>query len=81
MSNEGGHAFNVDGYNANSNLYHVNYGWSGDGNGDFALNAFRDGSGVFNQYQQMVIGIQPPPQGPAVKVGKRNISMECYAGE
>ena len=81
ISNEGGHAFNVDGYNANSNLYHVNYGWSGDGNGDFALNAFRDGSGVFNQYQQMVIGIQPPPQGPAVKVGKRNISMECYAGE
>ena len=40
ISSEGGHAFNVDGYNATSNLYHVNYGWSGDGNGDFALNAF-----------------------------------------
>lgn len=81
ISSEGGHAFNVDGYNADDNTYHVNYGWSGDGNGDFALNAFRDGSSTFNQYQQMVIGIQPGYQGPAVQTSSRNLSLACYTGE
>ena len=57
----GGHAFNVDGYTVSSNLYHVNWGWSGAGDGDFALNAFIDYEGWnFDLYQQMVIGIQPP---------------------
>ena len=57
----GGHAFNVDGYTASSNLYHINWGWSGAGDGDFALNAFIDYEGWnFDLYQQMVIGIQPP---------------------
>ena len=57
----GGHAFNVDGYTVSSNKYHINWGWSGTGNGDFALNAFTDYDGwTFDIYQQMVIGIQPP---------------------
>ena len=57
----GGHAFNVDGYTVSSNKYHINWGWSGTGNGDFALNAFTDYTGwTFDIYQQMVIGIQPP---------------------
>ena len=61
LSNSSGHAFNVDGYTASTNKYHINWGWSGSGNGDFALNAFTDYSGdTFNQYQSMVIGIQPP---------------------
>lgn len=59
--NGGGHAFNVDGYTSSSNKYHINWGWSGAGNGDFALNAFTDMDGMtFDIYQQMVIGIQPP---------------------
>ena len=61
LSNNGGHAFNVDGYTVSTNKYHVNWGWSGSGNGDFALNAFTDSEGdTYNQYQSMVIGIQPP---------------------
>ena len=36
----GGHAFNIDGYDSNSNKYHVNFGWSGTSNDWFALNAF-----------------------------------------
>ena len=56
-----GHAFNVDGYNGNTDLYHVNWGWSGSGNDWFAMNAFIDPDGdTFNQYQQAIIGIQPP---------------------
>jgi len=61
LSQNGGHAFNVDGYNATTNKYHINWGWSGSGNGDFALNAFTDYEGdTYNEYQSMVIGIQPP---------------------
>ena len=57
----GGHAFNVDGYTVSSNKYHINWGWGGYGDGDFALNAFTDADGwTFDIYQQMVIGIQPP---------------------
>ena len=56
----GGHAFNVDGYNATTNKYHINWGWSGSYNNYFALNAFNGGGSTYNQYQQMVIGIQPP---------------------
>lgn len=60
----GGHAFNVDGYDSSTNKYHVNYGWSGDGNGWFALNAFNYGDYTLNQNQQMIIGIQPPGYQP-----------------
>ncbi|MBQ9556703.1 MAG: C10 family peptidase [Muribaculaceae bacterium] len=61
LSTTSGHAFNVDGYTVSTNMYHVNWGWSGSGNGDFALNAFTDMDGeTFNEYQSMVIGIQPP---------------------
>lgn len=81
ISSSGGHAFNVDGYNAESNKYHVNYGWSGDGNGDFALNAFSDGSSTFNQYQQMVIGIQPPAQVPTLRSSTKAISIESFTNE
>ena len=61
LSNNGGHAFNVDGYTVSTDKYHINWGWSGSGNGNFALNAFTDYEGdTYNQYQSMVIGIQPP---------------------
>ena len=73
----GGHAFNVDGYNANTNRYHINFGWSGEGNDYFALNSF-DG---YNQYQQMVIGIQPPMTNPRLKTDVTSLSMECFKNQ
>ena len=74
----GGHAFNVDGYDATTNKYHVNFGWSGESNNYFALNSFTGGGSTFNQYQQMVIGIQPPLKIPRLKVDKSDLSMECF---
>lgn len=56
----GGHAFNVDGYRDSDNKYHVNWGWSGDGNTWCVMNSFSDGSYTFNQSQQAVIGVEPP---------------------
>ena len=81
LSSYGGHAFNVDGYRVSDNKYHVNFGWSGSGNGWFALNAFNGSGSVYNRYQQMVIGIQPPAAVPTIKVSPSNIDMEAYPGK
>ena len=77
----GGHAFNVDGYDASTNKYHINFGWSGDYNNYYALNAFNGGGSVFNQYQQMVIGIQPPIKSPRLKADKSEISLQCFKNQ
>jgi len=79
----GGHAFNVDGYNGSTNKYHINFGWSGDGNAWCSLNSFGYSSYNFNVYQQMVIGIQPPQatNTPKLTVTPTELEMNCYAGE
>ena len=73
-----GHAFNVDGYKSSDNTYHVNWGWSGDGNGDFVLNAFSSSGYTFNIEQQMIMGIQPPASGPSIKVSPSKLYMDAY---
>ena len=54
-----GHAFNVDGYDAELGMFHVNFGWEGEDNGYYMLNDFTGLDLTFNIYQQMVIGLQP----------------------
>ncbi len=76
-----GHAFNVDGYDPAANTYHVNWGWSGIGNGDFVLNAFSYGRYTFNVEQQMIIGIQPPVTTPTLRVSPLRLSMEAYVDQ
>ena len=78
--NGGGHAFNIDGYRSSDNKYHVNLGWSGEGNAWCALNSFGSGS-YYNVYQQMVVGIQPPAQGPAIKVNTKSLDMNAYVNK
>lgn len=73
-----GHAFNVDGYNSADNTYHVNFGWSGIGNGDYALNAFSYRDYTFNIEQQMIRGIQPPIISPTIRVNAYNLTMSSY---
>ncbi len=76
----GGHAFNVDGYDSSINKYHINFGWSGDGNSWCAMNAFSDGGGyTFNSDQQMVIGIQPA--SGEIKATPSEVSFKGFAGE
>ena len=76
-----GHAFNVDGYTPGTNTYHVNWGWSGEGNGDFALNAFTGGGSTYNIEQQMVMGIQPPVQGPRIRVSPSKLDVASYVDQ
>ncbi len=83
-SNAGGHAFNVDGYRSSDNKYHVNFGWSGDGNAWCSLNSFGYSSYNFNVYQQMVIGIQPPSGStatPTLSVSPTSLSFSTTAGQ
>lgn len=61
----GGHSFVCDGYNSNG-YFHFNWGWGGNSDGYFLLNALNPGSlgtgggsGGFNSYQTIVIGIEP----------------------
>ena len=77
-----GHAFNIDGYDGNGN-YHINWGWNGRGNGDFALNAFTYGNYTFGTGQQMVIGIQPPEgyQNPRLQAYPNRIDIESYINQ
>lgn len=48
-TDEGGHAFVCDGYNSDD-FFHFNFGWSGSGNGYFALNA-SEGSNPVGGYE------------------------------
>ena len=66
-----GHAFVLDGYNADSEKFHVNWGWSGSYNGYFSLTATPaltpNGTGIgggvagesYTASQAAVIGIKP----------------------
>ena len=78
-----GHAFNVDGYDANDDTYHINWGWNGRGNGFFALNAFSYQGYTFGTGQQMVIGIQPPEDhlNPRLQAYPRVLDMQSYINE
>ena len=83
-SSAGGHAFNVDGYNSSTNKYHINFGWSGEGNAWCSLNSFGYSSYNFNVYQQMVIGIQPPSGStatPTLSVSPSSLSFSTTSGQ
>lgn len=62
----GGHCFVCDGYNDND-YFHFNWGWSGNYDGYFLIDALNPGgtgtgggTGGYNDGQQAVIGIHPP---------------------
>ena len=81
----GGHAFNVDGYDAANDLYHVNFGMSADKNTYYALNAFTldNGMTVYDFYPLLFAGLQPPgmTNDPRIGVNTSSLNMECYVGE
>ena len=78
----GGHAFNVDGYRSSDSKYHINFGWSGDGNSWCALNSFGYSSYNFSSSQQMVIGIEPGDSNPTLVINPASLSFTgCYPNE
>lgn len=72
-SNQGGHAFVVDGCNSNG-YYHVNWGWNGTSNGYFALTdltptdqGIGSSEGGYNLRQGLMYNIMPD-RGGAVNI-------------
>lgn len=68
--NDAGHAFILDGYDSVNSLFHVNWGWSGSGDGWFDLyNSELNVYGYhFSALQAALLGVQPqqpaPPEPP-----------------
>ena len=73
-----GHAFNIDGYNADEDTYHINWGWSGSSNNYFVLNAFKGGGMTYDVGQQLIIGIEPPATEPTIKPQFSRIRTQAY---
>ena len=77
----GGHCFVADGYD-NNDYFHFNWGWGGNADGYFNINALNPGSlgtgggsGGFNSGHQAVIGIEPPSGGG----GSADLDMRLYS--
>lgn len=73
-----GHAFDIDGYDASKNKYHINWGW-GSGGGYYALNAFNPSNYHFNDMQQMIVGLKPQ-SSPEIEVNPTSKSFSLGAG-
>ena len=81
----GGHAFNVDGYDADNDMYHVNFGMSAEKNTYYALNGFTldNGMTVYDFYPILFADVQDPSltTDPRIYTSTNALTMECYAGE
>jgi len=62
-SDDGGHQFVLAGYDTKDNFY-VNWGWSGNGNGYYAIDAFAYNSHSFIYNQDAVLGMKPAGYDP-----------------
>lgn len=70
----GGHAFVCDGFDA-SNKFHFNWGWSGYGNGFYAVSALNPVGEDFNNYCSAIINIQPLTSGyPTYCTGTKTLT-------
>lgn len=66
-----GHYFVLDGYDADTDQFHFNWGWAGAYDGYFSLSSLTPGgqgqagalTGSYNYNQQMFVNVQPTPLG------------------
>ena len=80
----GGHAFNVDGYDAERDMYHVNFGMRAELNAYYALDAFQvDYVTVYDFWPIFFAGVQPPglSTDPRIFTSTRDLNVEAYVGE
>ncbi len=74
MGYAGGHAFVAHGYK--DGLFRINWGWTGQQDGYFALTNLASAGGDYSLYQCAVIGIQPPSGIPSVAQAKVEVKPE-----
>lgn len=87
-STGGGHAFVCDGYDADG-YFHINWGWTGDGNGYFLLSVLNPsergvGAGTsddgYTIVQEIVVGMEKPTGTPELEVGRMSVHECSYTG-
>lgn len=54
-----GHAFILDGYDKETNLYHINFGWGGKGDGYYPIDDSEYSMGGYRSNQSVVYNIHP----------------------
>ena len=64
-NNLGGHAFVIDGYNADG-LVHVNWGWHGRFDGYYDVSILDPRIYHFSKQQEMILGIAPPAKAKGI---------------
>ena len=57
--NYGGHAFVIDGCDSITEKFHINWGWGGENDGYFALDALNPSVYKFTSYQDMILNVSP----------------------
>lgn len=62
-SRNGGHAFVIDGVRAYDGKFHVNWGWNGNYDGYYELDALDPATYRFSASQDMIVHISPQPSG------------------
>lgn len=60
---EGGHAFIIDGCDSSNGKFHVNWGWDGNYDGLYELDALDPSRYRFSSYQEMINGFTPHLSG------------------
>ena len=79
-TSSGGHSFVIDGYDAETGKFHVNWGWAGKDDGYYALSALKPSGMNYTGSLMAVINIEPQYLlGDANGDGKINISDEAVA--
>lgn len=83
-AHSGGHAWVCDGYdNADTNMFHMNWGWSGSGDGCYNLwtnNLSINGGYNFNQGQGAIINLVPPQDSTSVQIGVQEVEPTAVLG-
>lgn len=74
----GGHAVVLDGYEANTGLYHFNFGWGGQGDGYYTVD---DATGMngFNTYQTILANITPSKPNLSATLSATNVYYRSTA--
>ena len=54
-----GHAFILDGYDSETNLYHFNFGWGGEGDGYYPVDDSEYSMGGYRNSQSIIYNIHP----------------------
>ena len=58
-SKNGGHAFVIEGCNSKTKKFFVNWGWGGDFDGEYELDALDPATYRFSSYQSMIVNVSP----------------------